>query len=219
MIIKNDKYEFSVIADTDVEKARYMNLEGETKYIDTIRELIPGMGFFDIGTCMGLHSLCTMKLAKWIVAVEPDPENFKKMLSSIRRNAGNNVQCVQVAVTDQLSSSHTALFTDESRSNSPTTISREGTTRIIVPSITFSNLVKRYGLPDIVKIDIEGDEASIIHDVIEQAPKYICVEIHPQMLFRRGKVVGDVILPLERYYSLIHEFEHRDQSNQIWEIL
>lgn len=213
-ILINLDYDYEVEVDNPVEAARY-TAHGEQDYIDKIRELVPNLRFYDIGACLGLHTLCTMKLASKVISVEPDPLNFGTLVKNVDRNKGTNVECIQAAIKHITGT--TVLYTDEVRSDSPTTMWTLDKNPITVAAHTFSFLVfKCDHHPDIVKIDVEGDEWEIIEDVIFHRPKYICIEIHPEMLLKRLKNIGDIILPLEKRYNLLEEYDHGVQTNQIW---
>lgn len=213
-ILTNLDYDYEVEVDNPVETARYTT-HGEQDYINKIRELVPGLSFYDIGACLGLHTLSTMKLASKVISVEPDSLNFGTLVKNVERNKGTNVECIRAAIKH--TTGRTVLYTDKVRSDSPTTMWTSDRTPVTVTAYTFSFLVFKCDLhPDVVKIDVEGDEWEIIDDVIFRRPKYICIEIHPEMLLKRLKNIGDIILPLEKRYSLLEEYDHGVQTNQIW---
>lgn len=50
---------------------------------------------------------------------------------------------------------------------------------IKIKSITIDSLIKEYGLPDLIKIDVEGYELNVIHGLTQKA-KDICFEWHEE---------------------------------------
>ena len=215
--ITNEKYDFTVKVNNEVDRARFIDLESEEEYIDTIRELVPGMIFMDIGACVGLHTLATMKLAKAVISIEPDPRNYANLVKYITSNNGNNVVPINVAVKNKRGS--IKLYAEGERSDSPNTMPPSTNSLFTYTKAnTYTQLIRSYDIPNIVKIDIEGDEWEIIEDVVKSEPDYICIEIHPNMMFKRGKEIGDVVLPLESKYNLVEQYPHGYQTNQIWKL-
>jgi FkbM family methyltransferase len=144
---------------------------------------------FDIGANRGQHTRYFLALGAVVVAVEPIPA-YAENLRLIHLN--NRVTVVPCAVGDKPStaelhiSSQAALSTlsDEwlrSAQGSPRfkDVSWEETAEVAV--ITLDSLIERYGVPDFVKIDVEGFEAKVL-DGLSKMPRALCFEFNTENL-------------------------------------
>jgi len=140
------------------------------------------MLLFDIGANIGLWALKNYTHETKIVCVEASPTTTQEL----QRNCqGKNILCLNYAVTS--TNSNTVTFCecssspistlDESWLNDPSSrfYKVHSYKKIQVPTITIDKLISDYGIPDILKVDVEGAE-NIVLKSLTQHVKTICFE-------------------------------------------
>lgn len=145
---------------------------------------------FDIGSNDGHKTIVFCKLAGKVVACDPDPFNTDILEARFR----NNKQvCIEaVAITDHIGESELYIEKPGSALNSinpkwKTILENENNNRwnepvkftdkvITVPVTTLDNLINKYGIPDYIKIDVEGNEKNVLKG-LTQPVKYISYEV------------------------------------------
>jgi FkbM family methyltransferase len=146
------------------------------------RELKPGNHFLDVGANAGLFSLIGWKVVGpqgRVTSVDPDPVNHEALSELIELNNCSNWQLCQVAVSD---STGTAPF---SRSKPGSPMGKLGTVAgaetFDVKLTTLDQLIEEVGVPDVIKMDIEGAEVAALRGAKEllarHAPKWL-IELH-----------------------------------------
>ncbi len=146
------------------------------------RELKPGNAFLDLGANAGLFSLIGWKivgLSGRVTSVDPDPVNHEALSELIELNGCKNWKICQVAVSD---SEGTSPF---SRSKPGAPMGKLGTVAgaetFDVKLTTLDHLVAEIGVPDVIKVDIEGAEVAALRGakklLAEHAPKWL-IELH-----------------------------------------
>ena len=136
------------------------------------------MLLFDIGANVGNWALDNVSRETSILAVEASPKTYEALVENTK---GKNITCLNCAVSD--SSADTITFyesyydtlstldkrwVEDPRSrfgvNSPYN-SYSPHREVIVNSITLDKLVETYGVPDLLKIDVEGAENKVIRSL------------------------------------------------------
>jgi FkbM family methyltransferase len=138
--------------------------------------------YFDIGSNIGLWSLANMDKCNKIVAVEASPMTFKCYLENncygdkfillnyaVCNNNGNDITFYQ-ANEGTLSTINKDWLTNESYR-----FYNEPYTEITCKTITIDSLIEQYGLPNLIKIDVEGGEYECITS-LTQKNKQLCFE-------------------------------------------
>jgi FkbM family methyltransferase len=136
----------------------------------------PGFVFVDIGSNVGGYSLFVAQLAGGtgrVLAVEPQPHIFERLVYNIRQNASGIVKALDCAVADK--TGEVTLFVDP-RNAGESSVKIMGTaegTAIKVPGKTLLQLLGDEGFRhvDAMKIDVEGAEDLILEPFLRDAPE------------------------------------------------
>lgn len=139
------------------------------------------MLYFDIGANIGKWSISNMGNNNKIIAVEPVPNTFNILVHNC---TGRNIVCLNYAVCNNnnediilydaaestLSTLNLEWLTD-SKSRFYNTSYKE----IKCPTIKLDDLVEKYGVPDLIKIDVECGEYECITSLTKKA-NILCFE-------------------------------------------
>jgi FkbM family methyltransferase len=125
--------------------------------------LRPGMSFWDVGAHAGFMTLLGSRLVGKLGSVhafEPSAPNRERLNASIRANDAGNVAVHCVAVTQ---TSGTVTLHRHGSTSMWTTVAELGDSPAAeVPSSTLDELSAWLGIPDVIKIDVEGAEADVL---------------------------------------------------------
>ena len=147
--------------------------------------LTPGMSFWDIGAHVGFFALLASRLGGDTVQVhafEPMPGNFDRLKTNIEANALSNIQPHCVALSDEVGSSvfmttGSSLTGHLAQGKGEAT---EGTVR--VNTVTIDSIASDSGgVPDLLKIDVEGAEGRVIRGAartIQACRPHMIIEVH-----------------------------------------
>lgn len=137
--------------------------------------------YFDIGSNIGKWSLENINTCDKIIALEALPMTFNNLVNNCKydkiillnyavcNNNGNDITFYH-ANCDVLSTINKDWLTNN--------ISRfygQSYTEISCKSITIDQLIQQYGLPDLIKIDVEGGEYECVTS-LTQKNKLLCFE-------------------------------------------
>ena len=137
--------------------------------------------YFDIGSNIGKWSLSNINQCDKIISIEASPITFKKLVDTCNHNRiillnyavcnnnGNDITFYQ-ADWDTLSTINKEWLTNESSRfyNHPYI-------EITCKTITIDKLIEQYGLPDLIKIDVEGGEYECIRSLTQKV-NLLCFE-------------------------------------------
>lgn len=161
------------------------------------RYCTPGMTVIDVGANLGYYSLLASKLVGptgRVVALEPNSENCRLLLSSLRLNGVSNVQLLPVAAD---AATGWAYYSTHVGSNGGliedgNLLSHPGT---VVPTFRLDDLVD--GPVGLLKMDVEGAEGRVVHgatEIIERDRPIVTTELKEEMLLRvSGTTVADYL--------------------------
>lgn len=135
-----------------------------------------GFTFIDIGSNVGWYSLFVAREAgavpTRILAVEPQPEIFDRLIYNIRQNPSCTIKAVDCAVADK--TGELTLFLDPLNRGEASLkiVNSSQTDAIRVPAVTMLELLKREGLTrvDAIKLDVEGAEDLVLDPFFRDAP-------------------------------------------------
>jgi FkbM family methyltransferase len=138
--------------------------------------------FFDIGANVGEWSKENIKLADKIIAVEASPNTFN--LLKTNTNNYSNINCLNYAVSS-CNNDHIDFYDCTANTISTTNIKwlTDPNSRfynykyntIKVRTITIDELIKTYGIPDLIKVDVEGGEYDCLKSLTQKIP-LLCFE-------------------------------------------
>lgn len=138
--------------------------------------IVPNFVFLDIGANVGGYSMAMAALAgpgARILAVEPQPRIFERLVFNIRQNPFGTVKAVDCAVADR--NGEVTLFIDPRNQgeSSVKIVGSTGQTQLKVLSHTLLDLVTQEGFDhvDAIKIDVEGAEDLILEPYFREAPE------------------------------------------------
>jgi len=144
--------------------------------IDEARAASRPFMFVDIGANVGLFSLLAASYAggdATILAVEPEPENLRRLRFNVAANSGLPIQVIGIALGERAGT----LALEIDRCNRGGTRTRPATpddpADVRVECRTLLDLLKAQDVRsiDVLKIDVEGMEAAILLPFFSNAPK------------------------------------------------
>jgi FkbM family methyltransferase len=141
-----------------------------------------GFVFIDVGANVGAYSLFVASRAgpsARILAVEPQPEIFERLIFNIRLNAIPTVKAIDCAVAEK--PGEVTLFLDPNNAgeSSLKVVSCSGATPIRVTARTLLDLIQSEGYDrvDAIKLDVEGAEDLILEPFLAKAPAHLLPKI------------------------------------------
>jgi FkbM family methyltransferase len=141
------------------------------------------MLIFDIGANVGKYALANYHTANTIISVEASPATYISLCSRTIRYR-DKIKCINRAVSNSSleyvtfydSPAHTISTLDKDwLSDISSRFFGNSYNEIKVPSITLDELVQLYGVPDLLKIDVEGAENIVIKSLSKKV-KQLCFE-------------------------------------------
>ena len=180
--------------------------------------IAPGDLVFDVGSHHGLHAVFLARRPVHVVAIEPNPLNIKCLRQNVELNNLQNVVIRQTAVGNTrgsvslpLDSGDGGILLDRSKSL-PT---------VDVELLPLDELVSQYGMPSLLKIDVEGFEARVLEGataILRRRPK-IAIEVHTEWVSRYGSSIDEVVklLNLDAYRVWVFPYNPAIDEVRPWE--
>lgn len=143
---------------------------------------------FDIGSHIGNRVGAFLGLGARVVAVEPTPECVRVLRCLYGRNGEASIEQAAVGAaageatlyrsrrTPTLNTISSQWITQVKQNDLFEGVSWEST--LSVPLTTLDRLIARYGMPDFIKIDVEGHEAQVLQGLTD-APPALSFELLP----------------------------------------
>jgi FkbM family methyltransferase len=155
----------------------YRGLAQENKLIGAL--------WFDIGANAGGKAAVFLKLCGKLVAVEPDPNNFGILSRRLRFRPKATLVKAAVGARSGVLTLHCAgAYSTVSKKEANLLRGKDGfmggglaenALAVDVPVITLDELIRQYGGPAFVKIDVEGFEAEVFEG-LSHSIRMICFE-------------------------------------------
>lgn len=156
-----------------------------------------GFAFVDVGANIGAYSLFVAATAgptARVLAVEPQPAVFDRLVYNIRQNPFGTIKAIACAVADK--SGELTLFLDRRNSGSSSVkiVGSGGAEAIKIPATTLLQLVTQEGMAriDAIKLDVEGAEDIILEPFLRDAPASLLPAL---MILERGATQWEIDLP------------------------
>ena len=137
--------------------------------------------YFDIGSHIGLWSLANIEQCNKIISIEASPITFKLLIDNCKND---NIVLLNYAVCNNNGNDITFY---QAKCHVLSTINKDWLTKdtsrfynssyqeIICKTITIDKLIEQYGLPELIKIDVEGGEYECICSLTQKV-KLLCFE-------------------------------------------
>src|SRR5437899_3495658 len=134
-------------------------------------QVAPGDVVVDVGAHIGRYALKAATKASTVIAVEPDPSNFRLLERNVRLNGFSNVDLVPQALSSGLGTRVLWLATKGNTGTStfdPDAFGARGgiapAKSVHVDTLTLDDLVESVGLTrvDWLEVDVEGHEISVL---------------------------------------------------------
>ena len=159
----------------------------EREFIEAaLGDLKSGDTFLDVGSHYGIFSILASKIVGptgHVIAVEPHPGALEVLQQNIRGNACENVEILNVALSDTTSPLSLAFNENGAgiqRASDPASALRT------VQGITGDEALRKASIPAAVKIDVEGHEFEVLNGLKQTLSnpscRRLCLEIHPTLL-------------------------------------
>jgi FkbM family methyltransferase len=137
--------------------------------------------YFDIGSNEGLWSLANINLCDKIISIEASPKTF----TMLEKNCKNDkIILLNYAVCNN--NCDDIIFYD-AKASCISTLNKDWLTKdtcrfynhpyreIMCKTITIDKLIEQYGIPDLIKIDVEGGEYACVSSLTQKV-KLLCFE-------------------------------------------
>jgi FkbM family methyltransferase len=149
------------------------------------KELKDARLFIDVGAHVGYYTLLASKIAKEVIALEPDPFNYKLLRINLRINGISNVYALNIAASNYTGTGIFASYIKNigklltQKSNRDNNMSR-----IKIKVVKLDDLLLKIGKnPDVIKIDVEGSEIQVLEGLQEtliKGVKCLMIEVHSE---------------------------------------
>jgi len=147
-----------------------------------MRLLRPEDVVLEVGANIGYYALLEARLCRRVYAVEPHPDNFRRLEANVRLNGYDNVETVNMAFG---SAAGTIPMRVSGHSNWHSCRGAvAGVDTIDVPCGRIDDFVRDRRLPTVIKMDVEGFELEVLRGAAETLRHVRCVflELHGDIL-------------------------------------
>jgi FkbM family methyltransferase len=197
-----------------------MGVGDERQVIEKLfSKLQPNDVFYDVGAFIGLHTIFISKKCDKVIAFEPSARSYSMLLENIKLNNAKNILPINIALGEIdgdviMSSNDLSVYKIEN--NPPESIFNEKVKLAIGDKLADE---QKLPIPNIIKIDVEGYEYSVIkgleNSLRDKLCRMICCEVHPTLL--PEGITVDMLINLIKGYGFINiEREDRGSTFHIY---
>ncbi|HEX2052615.1 MAG TPA: FkbM family methyltransferase [Actinomycetota bacterium] len=181
------------LLDVDVRKQRDMiagTYESEVQRLLS-EHVRPGQVAFDVGAHLGFFTLLLARLVGdggRVVSVEPDPFLGPKLQANLEKNDASNVTVVRAAAGTVAAERRFVSGGGGGIGH----LGDEGDLQ--VDGTTLDDLARRFGTPDLVKIDVEGGEVEVLRgapELLSTGRPVVVVEVHDSAMEAEARQLLD----------------------------
>jgi FkbM family methyltransferase len=168
-----------------------------TRLAATLR---PGMTVIDAGAYLGYFTLIAAERVGpggRVLALEPHPESYAALVENVRENGfEDRVTTLRLALADQRRRLSFTLDSNPARSKLQR--SGAGAQSIDVECAALDELVPGRRTPDLIKVDVEGEEVSALHGMGRTLTRVksgfvMIIELNPDALVDAGTGPGELL--------------------------
>lgn len=152
-------------------------LQHEPDVVSFVKK-VKGDLFLDVGANIGFYSLLLSKNFKKVISVEPHPDNMNEIKKNLSAFRVGNVECVTKAVSNTNGVGY--LLVSEGNGGHALGQRIRPRENLPVETVTLSELLKKYDLIDLVKVDVEGAEWNVLagaRDIMYKIKAWV-IELH-----------------------------------------
>lgn len=156
--------------------AAYHVVESTPKLERLAAYVQPGDLVFDVGAHAGLFAVMAARRGAKVVAVEPDPHVARFLRANVE---GLDAHVVEAALTDE----PTAILWRVASSTQTSSLIRDAAEDfgevepVDVDTVSFDDLVARFRMPDVLKLDVQGYESRLAPGLPLEAIRTVLVEV------------------------------------------
>jgi len=166
-----------------------------------------GYHCLDVGANLGYYALLTAGLVGKegrVVAAEPHPDNFNKLIVNVSTNKLDNMLCFNVACSNY---DGVGVMQTTPQSNWHRVMSNNGSGGLPVELRKVDTLAKNFEKLNFMRMDVEGHEYEVIEgarETIERFGPYLFIEFHPSLVGKQRTL--DLLEKLKGYGYEIEYF-------------
>lgn len=155
---------------------------------------------WDVGANIGTHTVFAGKklIDGSVVSFEPYPPNVERLRTNVKINNLKNVHIVQSALGSSRGELHLNLEGEEAGHGGHSLTTDTHSNSVLVDVLTGDSLTNKYGYPNVLKIDVQGEELNVLKgldDILQSECRLIFCEVHKS----RGVKVSDIKECLTQY--------------------
>jgi len=201
---------------TGMEVQRFRSLMEEGDVVGTVfSDIRDDDIFYDVGANVGLYTCFISKKSKQTVAFEPHPENAIRLRENLTLNDIRNVELREEALSDTNGDAELAVTGVDTAGEGTHALATGSENKTIkIHTVRADSLPSDVPKPDVVKIDVEGAEMSVLRgmgDLLDSCRLIYC-ETHAKKLNQRDESHEDVMDLLSDSGFSVEEIESRGEE-------
>jgi len=201
---------------TGMEVQRFRGLMDEGDIVEAVlSDITDSDVFYDVGANVGLYTCFISQKSKQTIAFEPHPENAVRLRENVTLNEIRNLEVREEALSDTNGDAELAVTGVDVAGEGTHSLATGSEDKTVgIRTVRADSLPTRVPEPDVVKIDVEGAEMSVLRgmeDLLDSCRLVYC-ETHAKKLNQRGESHEDVINLLSESGFSVEELESRGEE-------